>query len=109
MLRDKVRTEDCLGRFDESQFVLLVRRVDSALAKLIVNQLLDALAPIAQTASARAASLAFRCGVSGSGTGRPELATLIGRSSERCRQARAEGVRVCTDVETRSQQPAGIW
>lgn len=84
----KCRSHDCLGRFDDSRFLLLLRRVDSELAKLIVQQLLSNLQRIGPQDALSQDQVGFRCGVAGSGLETPDLTTLIHRATAHCHQAR---------------------
>jgi len=113
LLRERVRGDDRLGRFDESRFVLLLRRVDSALATLIVNQLVSRLDELCRQEVARIygddplGTLTVRCGVSGTGMERPALATLVARAVAQCHQARRTVVPVSSDLEE-STEPAAV-
>jgi diguanylate cyclase (GGDEF)-like protein len=98
LISHKCRSHDCLGRFDDSRFLLLLRRVDSELALLIVDQLMTALQPFGQRGTEQPPSVTFRCGVVGSGLGKPSLAALISRATAQCHEARRLMVPLCSDV-----------
>jgi diguanylate cyclase (GGDEF)-like protein len=98
-LRRKVRMDDRLGRFDGSRFLLLLRRVDSELAALIVTQMMSRIVDLCRDEARWHASVDVRCGVVGSGTGQPDLRTLASRALAQCRRARLEGVLIATDLE----------
>ena len=110
-LLERLRSDDQLGRFDDSRFVLLLRRVDSALASLIATQLVGNLAGLCdqRTPSGRCAwthtdaasggGLSVRCGVSGSGTEHPSLSTLISRAITQCHEARRTVVPISSDLD----------
>lgn len=98
VLRGKVRIDDRLGRFDESRFVLLLRRVDSELASLIVSQLLSRIGAICSERSRWHSSLTVRCGLAGSGTEHPDLSTLVSRALANGRSARLEDKEVVCDL-----------
>jgi diguanylate cyclase (GGDEF)-like protein len=106
-LRRKVRVDDCLGRFDGSRFVLLLRRVDSELASLIVSQLITRLARICGDERRWCARLEVRCGVVGSGMEKPDLRTLVSRAVSECHRARTEVVLVSSDLESEAALTAG--
>ncbi len=89
-LRRKVRMDDCLGRFDESRMVWLLRRVDAELASLIVKQVMTRLSTLCQDQSRWRVALHVRCGVVGSGVEKPDLRTLLCRALAQSRRARVE-------------------
>ncbi|HUU85760.1 MAG TPA: diguanylate cyclase [Phycisphaerae bacterium] len=102
LLQERVRAEDRLGRFDDSRFVLLLRRVDSALGTLIVEQLLGRLVNLCvdpRWAMVRG-TIKARCGVAGSGTEQPTLSELIIRATAQCDEARRLGRPLCSDLHT---------
>lgn len=98
MMRQKVRSDDTLGRFDGSRFLILLRRVDSELAKLIMDQLVIRLAELCGDTARWRASVSVRCGVVGSGTERPELPTLISQAVALCHRARRESTPIVSDL-----------
>lgn len=97
-LRQKVRLDDRLGRFDGSRLLLLLRRVDSQLATLIVGQVMSRLTALCGDRDRWKASIEVRCGVVGSGTEEPDLRSLISRALIECHRARAEGIRIASDL-----------
>jgi GGDEF domain-containing protein len=103
LLEDRVRADDRLGRFDDSRFVVLLRRVDSALGRLIVEQLLVQLTELCDDRGRWGGRVTVRCGLSGSGTEHPILSKLISRAVARCNEARQAGVRVASDLEPQGE------
>lgn len=99
-LRCKLRVDDCLGRFDESRVILLLRRVDSELASMIMNQLVTKLRTICREDKGSGGSTVVRCGLTGSGTGRPDLRTLMSSALRQYRHARVEESVIANDLET---------
>jgi diguanylate cyclase (GGDEF)-like protein len=99
-LRKKTRTDDCLGRFDGSRFILLLRRVDSELASLIVTQIMSRAAAICDDRERWQNAVTVRCGVVGSGTDQPDLRTLMSRALTQCRRARLEDVPIASDLKS---------
>lgn len=97
-IRSKLRTDDCVGRFDGSRFVLLLRRVDSELASLIVGQLMSRMREAVDLQGRGHSALRVRCGVAGSGTEQPELRSLVARSLLQARRAREANLEVSVDV-----------
>ncbi len=97
VLRRKVRMDDQLGRFDDSRMVLLLRRVDSELASLIVAQMMSRVTAVCSDASRWGSSVCVRCGVTGSGTDEPTLRTLMSRALIQCSRARQAHASVASD------------
>ncbi len=97
-LRRKVRMDDRLGRFDGHGFILLLRRVDSELASLIVKQLMSRLTAVCGDDARWRATVGVRCGVAGSGTEEPDLRTLVSRALNQSRRARLDGVSIASDL-----------
>jgi diguanylate cyclase (GGDEF)-like protein len=97
-LRRKVRVDDRLGRFDGSRFVLLLRRVDSELASLIVSQLMSRLTRICGDEQRWRGAIDVRCGMVGSGVEKPELRTLISQAVTQCHRARVEHTPIASDL-----------
>jgi len=102
LLQERVRADDRLGRFDDSRFVLLLRRVDSALGALIVDQLLGKLVGLCEEPrwNSPKGTIQCRCGVAGSGTEKPTLPELISRAATQCQAARRQVVPISSDLET---------
>ena len=92
--------DDHLGRFDGSRFVLLIRRVDTELASLIVGQIMSRLEILCNDIERWRVCVAVRCGVVGSGTENPDLRTLISRALVQCRRARLEDARIASDLRS---------
>lgn len=99
-LRGKVRKDDRIGRFDGSRFVLLLRRVDSELATLIVRQIIAKLTTICGDLARWRTAIHVRCGLAGSGTEQPDTRTLISRAMTEAQRARTEGLIIASDLPT---------
>jgi diguanylate cyclase (GGDEF)-like protein len=97
-LRRKVRVDDRVVRYDGSRFALLLRRVDSELASLIVSQLVSRLHKVCSNEQRWRGRLEVRCGVVGSGMDNPDLRSLISRAVAQCRQARIENTQAAYDL-----------
>ncbi|MHC5108622.1 MAG: GGDEF domain-containing protein [Planctomycetota bacterium] len=102
-LRRKTRTDDEIGRFDDSRFVVLLKRVDSELAGLIVCQIASRLETICGDESRWGIPLAVRCGLAGSGVDSPDLYALVGTALSNCHRARNEARSLATDVAPESE------
>ena len=98
VLRRKMRMDDRVGRFDGSRFLLLLRRVDSELASLIVAQFMSRLTGVCRNHGRWHGVVEVRCGVAGSGTERPDLRTLVFRALAQCRRARLENTPIASDL-----------
>ncbi len=104
-LEERIRADDRVGRFDDSRFVVLLRRVDSALARLIAEQLLARLGELCgdHACEGGGGAVAVRCGLSGSGTDKPILSQLIARAVAHCNDARRLDVPMCSDLEPNAE------
>jgi len=98
-VKQKIRVDDRVGRFDESRLVVLLRRVDSELASLIVNQMMARITALCGDPERWRADIKARCGVAGTGTEQPDLCTLLTQALEHCHRARTAGKQVATDLE----------
>lgn len=108
VLRLKARAEDCLGRFDGSRFVVLLRRVDARLASLIVAQVMARLNTLCGDAARWQANITVRCGIVGSGAEAPDLRTLVSGALRECHRARDDQRSIASGLEIiRSAAEAG--
>lgn len=98
LLQRKVRSDDHLGRFDGTRFLLFLRRVDSHLALLILEQLMNRLQTLCDDRSRWGTPIQARCGVSGSGVGQPPLTALVAQALRLCRDARVNEVKIASDL-----------
>lgn len=99
VLRLKARTEDCLGRFDGSRFVILFRRVDAHLASLIVAQIMARLKNLCDDTARWTANITVRCGVVGSGVETPDMRTLVAGALSECHRARGDNRAIASGLE----------
>lgn len=97
-LRRKVRMDDRVGRLDGHGFLILLRRVDSELATLIVTQLMSRLRDVCEDESRWQAKVGVRCGVAGSGMENPNLRELVSRALSETSRARVEGIPIASDL-----------
>ena len=98
LLNRKVRMDDEIGRFDGSRFILLLRRVDSGLAALIIDQLMFRLRAVCEDNPRWQVPIQVRCGVVGSGVDRPEVRSLLSEALQQAHQARAEHTAIASDL-----------
>jgi len=105
LLVRRVRTDDVVGRFSDDRFVVLLRRLDGGLGRLItekvvataqeyIAQLEDALGPVR-----------VRAGLTGSGFEQPSLEILLASAAEAIEQARNQDVPLCSDCNAQSAVP----
>lgn len=99
IVRKKIRRDDCLGRFDGSRFVWLLRRVDSELAGLIAKQVITRLKALCEDRNRWGAQIHVRCGVVGSGMERPPLHDLVCRALAQSRRARQEKLAIACEFD----------
>jgi len=100
LLAQRCRSSDLLARFDESRFLMLLRRVDLDLAVLIASELLQKL--FATTADVpNSQAVRFRGGIAMGAGARPDLGNLITQAVERCHRARRQGLPLlATEVQS---------
>ena len=97
LLTQRVRSDDVVGRFSDDRFVLLLRRIDTALARLIIAKIVTA----AQAELARfepVGALRVRSGIAGSGLREPDLDALLVSAFRAVEAARLGGCVVASDV-----------
>ncbi|MCP4591128.1 MAG: diguanylate cyclase [bacterium] len=109
VLRERMRAEDRLGRFDDSRFVLLLRRVDTELGTLIVKELMGRMECVLAARQDCGQGAELRCGLAGSGvTGeedpltRRSLEQLVTVALESCQEARQAAVALSSDLASAS-------
>lgn len=73
----RLRSDDLVGRFADDRFVLLLRRLDTGLGRLITEKMLGAATECLGRLAADDRPLALRAGVVGSALERPALDTLL--------------------------------
>ncbi len=99
LLRAKVRADDRLGRFDGSRLIVLLRRVDSELASLIVAQMAARLEVLCGDQERWGAAVTVRCGLVGTGTSQPTLRDLMTGAVTQCHRARKDNVVLAHDMQ----------
>jgi diguanylate cyclase (GGDEF)-like protein len=98
LLRAKLRSEDRVGRFDGTRFIVLLRCVDSELATLIVRQLIAQLNTACGDFGRWGATVKVRCGLAGSGTGQPTLRDLVTQALGEAKRAREQNRLIGSDI-----------
>lgn len=94
----RVRSDDLVGRFADDRFVLLLRRLDSALGRLIAEKVLAAAAQTVATLDGAQSPVRLRVGLAGSGLRKPALDELLVGAFHAVEEARAAGVAIGTDL-----------
>ncbi len=97
-IRRKLRTDDVVGRFSDDRFVAILRRLDTALGRMIAEKLLDAVTPELRAICGEAVNVQVRCGLVGTGQQQPPLSELLSRALAVCDEARAAGARLMDDL-----------
>ncbi len=92
LMKQRVRADDQLGRFDGSRLVLLLRRVDNNLTSLILEQLMIKLNELTNDRSRWRAAIYARCGAVGTGNEKPSLRSMISDAVKQCQSAREQGL-----------------
>lgn len=104
LIARRVRAEDLVGRFSDDRFVILLRRVDGALGRLIAEKLLNAAAQRAGEVRSVADAVKVRAGVAGGGAERPSLDALLVRAMGALERARGQQLAVLVDSEVPSAE-----
>ncbi|MEW6200125.1 MAG: diguanylate cyclase [Planctomycetota bacterium] len=94
----RVRSDDLVGRFADDRFVMLLRRLDSALGRLIAEKVLAAATQTVATLDGAQSPVRLRVGLAGSGLQRPALEDLLVRAFRAVEQARASKTWIGTDL-----------
>jgi GGDEF domain-containing protein len=98
LIRRRMRTDDIIGRFSDDRFVLLLRRLDVSLGRLIATKIQDtARVQIAQLGGV-GTSVRVRAGLTGSGFHKPPFETLLVSAFEAVDVARKQGVTLHCDL-----------
>ncbi len=98
LLARRVRTDDLVGRFSDDRFVLLLRRLDSSLGRLITEKLLTAAQACIGEIAGVADQIRLRAGLVGSGFEQPPLQDLLVAAFEAVERARAADEPVACDL-----------
>ena len=85
----RMRSDDVVGRFADDRFVILLRRLDTGLGRLIAEKLLDTSFEVLETDSLR-----LRMGLVGSGFAHSTLPALLGAAFDAVERARKQNLRL---------------
>ncbi|MEW6252982.1 MAG: GGDEF domain-containing protein [Planctomycetota bacterium] len=103
LLARRARSDDLVGRFADDRFVVLLRRLDSALGRLIAGKIHAAGQELLHELPAVVEHVRLRVGVAGSGLARPPLERLLVSAFEALERARRTNVDLSADLETRRE------
>ena len=98
VINGRIRTDDIIGRFSDDRFVLLLRRLDSGLGRLIAVKIQGAVRTEIAKLGELSAGLRTRIGLTGSGFGKEPLESLLARAFDAVEHARKQGVELYTDL-----------
>jgi GGDEF domain-containing protein len=100
LIKRRIRTDDIIGRFSDDRFVLLLRRLDSGLGRLIAAKIQDTVQAQIEQLGDVGAALRMRVGLTGSGFHQPPLEGLLGAAWGAVAQARQQDVLLYADLGT---------
>ncbi|MGB0716863.1 MAG: GGDEF domain-containing protein, partial [Phycisphaerae bacterium] len=106
-LRKKIRSDDEIGRFDDSCFAILLRRVDESLATLIVSQLVNRVEAACQGVASTDTKLKVRSGFANSNAPEHTLQHLLVDALQQCQKARESERSVTSNRKTREVVASG--
>lgn len=111
VIAGRTRSDDLVGRFADDRFVVLLRRLDSGLGRLIAEKMLaaanDCVAQLgragpdqepAPSEPALPGRIRLRIGLAGSGLARPPLRELLGNAMDAVEHARKHGTAIGSDL-----------
>lgn len=98
LINRRIRTDDVIGRFADDRFVLLLRRLDSGLGRLIAMKVQAAVRAEIAKLGELGAGLNVRIGLTGSGFAKEPLEKLLARAFDAVDHARKQGLDIYTDL-----------
>jgi diguanylate cyclase (GGDEF)-like protein len=104
LIARRVRGDDLMGRFSDDRFVVLLRRLDSGLGRLIAEQLVSAASECLREADPTGERVRLRIGLAGSGFGQPPLQDMLVSAFEAIERARGANLTVATDLHEGGEQ-----
>jgi len=100
LINRRIRTDDIIGRFSDDRFVLLLRRLDSSLGRLIAAKIQATAQEEIEQLGSVGETLRVRVGLTGSGFRKESLEKLLVSAFEVVERARKEGVGLYCDLPT---------
>jgi GGDEF domain-containing protein len=99
VISSRIRSDDIVGRFADDRFVLVLRRLDSGLGRLIAEKLLQGATESAAAIGDADRPVTMRMGLAGSGFHRPSFDELLAKAFEAVDRARYAGQPLASDLE----------
>lgn len=107
LVAGRTRSDDVVGRFADDRFVILLRRLDSGLGRLIAEKMLAAANECIAGLDALGGRVQLRMGLAGSGLAHPPLQSLMQIAFDAVNRARRDNVALATDLKAaEGQRPA---
>ena len=104
VIKRRIRTDDIIGRFSDDRFVLLLRRLDSGLGRLIAAKIQSAAEERIEQLSELSAGLCVRGGLAGSGFQKEALETLLVSAFDAVELARKQNSSLHCDIAATKQE-----
>jgi GGDEF domain-containing protein len=98
LIKRRMRTDDVIGRFSDDRFVLLLRRLDSSLGRLIAAKIQATAQEEAAQCDEAGAVLCVRVGLTGSGFRQESLDKLLVSAFDAVERARKRQVALYCDL-----------
>jgi GGDEF domain-containing protein len=98
LVKRRIRTDDIIGRFSEDRFVLLLRRLDSSLGRLIAAKTRDTVEGQIKQLSDIDGAVRVRVGLTGSGFRKPPLEELLVAAFDAAERARKQDLPLYCDL-----------
>lgn len=94
----RIRTDDIIGRFSDDRFVLLLRRLDSGLGRLIVAKMQDTVQGVIEQIDDAGGAVRVRFGLTGSGFRKLSLDKLLVAAFDAVERAREQELALYCDL-----------
>jgi len=107
LIKRRIRTDDIIGRFSDDRFVLLLRRLDSGLGRLIAVKIQETVAEHIAQRGELGGGLQVRLGLAGSGFERRPLEALLARAFDAVECARKQDQTLYADVSKPTAENTG--
>jgi GGDEF domain-containing protein len=105
-IRRKLRSDDIVGRFADDRFVVLMRRLDTSLGRMIVRKLVNDVQETLSGTGIDQGGVLVRCGLTGTGHKRPTLQDLLGKAFSAVVHARGADRILWDDLDEESNTRA---
>jgi GGDEF domain-containing protein len=104
LITRRLRSDDLVGRFADDRFVILLRRLDSGLGRLIADKTLTAAKEGVEPLEAAGQHIRMRIGLAGSGLVQPPLEDLLVAAFDAVERARKENAPIVSDLGTPTRE-----